>query len=117
MFDKKGIITIANNDVDEDTLMEAALDAGASDIQTQEDAFEVTTEPSDLEPVRGALEKVPFPILEAEVRRVPQNTVKLEKKGAESMLKLMDALEEQDDVQKVSANFDIDDQVMEELTG
>jgi transcriptional/translational regulatory protein YebC/TACO1 len=107
---------VKNEGVDEDTLMELALDAGAADIQEQEDAFEVQTESGDLEPVREALEKAGMPIMEAEVRRIPQNTVKLDRKGAESMMKLMMALEDQDDVQKVSANFDIDDQVMEELS-
>ncbi len=117
MFDRKGIIAVKADGIDEDAFMEIALEAGAADIQTQEDAFEVTTEPNDLEQVRGALEKSEMPILEAEVRRIPQNTVKLDRKGAESMMKLMDALEDQDDVQQVSANFDIDDAVLEELSG
>jgi YebC/PmpR family DNA-binding regulatory protein len=117
MFDKKGIITVKGDGIDEDSLMEVALDAGAVDIQTQEDAVEVTTEPGDLEQVRGALEKANLPIIEAEVRRIPQNTVKLDRKGAESMMKLMEAIEDHDDVQKISANFDIDDKVMEELSG
>jgi transcriptional/translational regulatory protein YebC/TACO1 len=63
------------------------------------------------------LEQAKFPILEAAVRRLPQNTVKLDRRGAESMLKLMEALEDHDDVQNVSANFDIDDTLMEELSG
>lgn len=117
MFDLKGVITLGKEGVDEDTMMEIALEAGASDIETQEDAFEVTTEPSDLEQVRQALETGSLPIMEAEVRRIPQNTVKLDRKQAESMMKLMDAIEEQDDVQKVSANFDIDDEILEELSG
>jgi len=116
MFDKKGIITIKADGVEEDALMEVALEAGAADIQTLEDAFEITTEPGDLEQVRGELEKANMPIMEADVRRIPQNTVKLDRKGAESMLKLMDALENQDDVQQVSANFDIDDAILEELS-
>lgn len=116
MFHAKGIITISRNGLNEDLVIEAALDAGAADVQTQEDAFEVTTEPSDLETVREALVKKSFSILEAEVRRIPQNTVKLDHKGAESMLKLMEALEDHDDVQKVSANFDIDDKILEELS-
>lgn len=116
MFDKKGIITVKSDGIEEDAIMEIALEAGATDIQTQEDAYEITTEPGDLEKVRGELEKAEMPILEADVRRIPQNTVKLDRKGAESMLKLMDALENQDDVQQVSANFDIDDAIMEELS-
>jgi len=116
MFHAKGIITVGRNGLEEDMVIEAALDAGAVDVQAQEDAFEITTEPSDLEMVRETLSKKSFAILEAEVRRVPQNTVKLDRKGAESMLKLMEALEEHDDVQKVSANFDIDDKILEELS-
>lgn len=117
MFDSKGIIAVSKDGTDEDTVMEIALDAGASDIETQEDAYEVITEPTDLEPVREALEKASMTIIEAEVRRIPQNTVKLDRKGAESMMKLIDFLEDHDDVQKVSANFDIDDDVLEELSG
>ena len=114
--DKKGIITITKEGVDEDNLMEAALDAGASDIENQEDAFEVISEPADLDNLRQTLETASFPIIEAEVRRIPQNTVKLDAKTAESFMKLLDALEELDDIQKISANFDIDDDVMEQLS-
>ena len=116
MFDKKGIITISRQGIDEDRLIEVALEAGATDVGNQEDAFEVTTEAGDLETVRETLEKAAFPIMEAEVRRIPQNTVKLDKKLAESMMKLMEAIEEQDDVQKVSGNFDIDDDILAELS-
>lgn len=116
MFEKKGVITVSKDNVDEDHLMEAALDAGAADIDAQEDAFEITAEPGDLEQVRENLEKASFNIMEAEIRRVPQNTVTLDRKGAESMMKLYDALDEHDDVQKVSANFDIDDAILEELS-
>jgi len=116
MFDKKGVITVNNDGIEEDALMEVALDAGATDIELQEDAFEVTTEPGHLDRVREALEQAQMPVIEAEVRRIPQNTVKLEQKDASTMLKLMEVLEEHDDVQKVSANFDIDDRLMEELS-
>ncbi len=116
MFDRKGIITINKEGTDEDTLMEVALEAGATDIQPQEDAFEVIMEPTDIETVREALQKGSFNILEAEVRRIPQNTVDLDRKGAESMMKLYEALDEHDDVQKISANFDIDDEILEELS-
>ena len=116
MFHTKGIITVNKNGLEEDAVIEAALEAGATDVQTMDDVFEVTTEPGDLEKIREVLEKKTFPILEAEVRRVPQNTVKLDRKSAESMLKLMEILEDHDDIQKVSANFDIDDNIMEELS-
>jgi YebC/PmpR family DNA-binding regulatory protein len=117
MFDRKGIIMVKAEGVDEDAVMEIALEAGATDIQSQGDAYEVTTESGDLDRVREAMEKAELPIMEAEVRRVPQNTVKLDRKAAESMMKLMEALDDQDDVQQVSANFDIDDEIMEELSG
>jgi len=116
MFDKRGVITVNANGVNEDFLMEIALDAGATDVQNQEDVFEITSEPGDMEKVREALVKANLQVLEAEVRRIPQNTVKLDRKGAESMLKLMEALEDHDDVQNVSANFDIDDKIIEELS-
>jgi len=116
MFDKRGIITVNATGVNEDSLIEIALDAGATDVQNQEDVFEITSEPGDMERVREALVKANLQIMEAEVRRIPQNTVKLDRKGAESMLKLMEALEDHDDVQNVSANFDIDDKIIEELS-
>jgi YebC/PmpR family DNA-binding regulatory protein len=116
MFEKKGVITVSKDNADEDHLMDVALDAGAADIDAQEDAFEITAEPGNLEQVRENLEKASFNIMEAEIRRVPQNTVTLDRKGAESMMKLYDALDEHDDVQKVSANFDIDDSILEELS-
>ncbi len=116
MFDTKGVIALEREGVDEDALMEIALEAGASDIESQEDAIEVYTEPNDLESVRETLVKASYTVLEAEVRRIPQNTIKLEGKSAETMMKLYDALEDQDDVQKLSANFDIDDKLLEELS-
>ena len=115
MFDTKGIITVEKQATDEDALMEAALDAGADDVEAQEDAFEITTEPGSLEPVRAALENGGYNIVNAEVQRIPQNTVKLDRKGAEQMLRLYEMLDSSDDVQKVSANFEIDDDLLEEL--
>ncbi|MEZ5359516.1 MAG: YebC/PmpR family DNA-binding transcriptional regulator [Candidatus Zixiibacteriota bacterium] len=117
MFDTKGVITVSKEGVDEDTLMEAALEAGASDLDGQDDAFEIVTEPSDLEPVRSTLESAGYPLMEAEVRRIPQNTVKVDAKQAESLMKLLDAIEDQDDVQRVSSNADIDDEILEQLSG
>jgi YebC/PmpR family DNA-binding regulatory protein len=116
MFDKKGVITVSNENVEEDDLIEASLEAGAADVQEQEDAYEVYTEANDLNAVRQALEDKSYPIISAEFRMIPQNTIKLDEKGASSMLKLMEALDENDDVQRVSANFDIDDELMEQLS-
>lgn len=115
MFNKKGLIVIDSDKVDEDKLMEIALNAGAEDMQRNEDVFEITTLPEDLESVREAIEKEGIEISLAEVSRIPQTTVKLEGKHAEQMLKLMEKLEDHDDVQNVFANFDIPDEVMENI--
>ena len=120
MFDLKGHIVVDGADadgnaVDEDELMEAALEAGAEDLKADEDCFEVFSEPNDFEGVRAALEEAGFPIAEAEIAKIPQNTIKLEGRPAETMIKLMDALEDSDDIQKVWANFDIDDSVLESM--
>ena len=115
MFNKKGLIVIDSDKVDEDKLMEIALNAGAEDMQKNEDVFEITTLPEDLESVREAIEKEGIEISLAEVSRIPQTTVKLEGKHAEQMLKLMEKLEDHDDVQNVFANFDIPDEVMENI--
>ena len=115
MFNKKGLIVIDSDKVDEDKLMEIALNAGAEDMQKNEDVFEITTLPEDLESVREAVEKEGIEISLAEVSRIPQTTIKLEGKHAEQMLKLMEKLEDHDDVQNVFANFDIPDEVMENI--
>jgi len=117
MFDKKGIITIPANVVDEDTLMEIALEAGASDVVNQGDIYEVVTAPNDVDKVRLVIEKKSIPVTSAESTMIPQNTVRLDEKQAETMLKLYETLEEHDDVQKVYANFDIDEKIMNKLAG
>ena len=117
MFDNTGIITVEESVCDEDTLMEIIIDAGASDMSKQGDVFEIITPPADLEQVKSAIETKSIPIASAEITMIPQNTVKLNEKQAASMLKLYEALEEHDDVQKVYANFDIDDSIMEKLLG
>lgn len=117
MFEKKGVITVPTNVVDEDTLMEIALDAGALDLSNQGDIYELATPANDLERVRTALEKKSIPVQSAETTMIPQNTIKLDERQAETMLKLYEALEEHDDVQKVYANFDIDESLMNKLAG
>lgn len=117
MFDNNGIITVETSVCDEDTLMEIIIDAGASDMTKQGDVFEILTPPADLEQVKSAIEAKSIPIASAEVTMIPQNTVKLNEKQAGTMIKLYEALEEHDDVQKVYANFDIDDTIMEKLLG
>ena len=108
MFERKGQILINAFGVDEDAAMEAALDAGAEDLRREEDQYIVTTLPNDFHAVRSALEGKGLKIEEAEIAMLPKNTVKVEGKDAESVLKLVEALEDLDDVQKVWANFDID---------
>jgi len=115
MFAKKGIILVDASAADEDTLTEIAIEAGAEDLVNNGDSFTVTTEPGDLDAVRSALEEKGVKVESAEISMVPNTTVKLEGKDAEHLLKLVGALEEQDDVQSVSANFDIADEVIEKI--
>jgi len=116
VFEKKGLISIDKAGVDEDRLMEAALDAGALDIKDSGKEFDVTTSPASFESVKKKLEESGFKSTYAEVTMVPQTTVRITGKEAEQMLKLMEGLEDLDDVQKVYANFDITDEEMERLS-
>jgi YebC/PmpR family DNA-binding regulatory protein len=115
MFEKRGIVSVEKNNVDEDVLMGTALDAGALDVMDEGSTFDVITEPPGFEAVREALEKKGFAIVEASVTMLPKNSVAVTGKDAERMLRLMDALEDNEDVQNVYANFDIPEEVMEEL--
>jgi YebC/PmpR family DNA-binding regulatory protein len=108
MFEKKGQILIDGAGRDEDTLMEAVLDAGGEDLRREDDQYVITTAPGDFHAVRSTLQSKGLPIAEAELAMVPKTMVKVEGKEAESLLKLIESLEELDDVQKVWANFDID---------
>lgn len=114
MFTKHGILTF-DKAVEEEVLMEAALEAGAEDIRDEEDTFSVITNPAAFEPVKQACEAKGLKYLEATLSMVPQNTVRLDHSSATKMLKLMDSLEDHDDVQNVYANFDIDAKTMEEV--
>jgi YebC/PmpR family DNA-binding regulatory protein len=116
MFEKKGLILIDKNGTDEDRLIEVALDAGALDVKDTGKEFEVTTNPTNFEGVKKAIEEAGFKYNYAEVTMVPQTTVRLTGKEAEQMLKLMEGLEDSDDIQKVYANFDIADEEMERLS-
>ncbi|MBU7007857.1 YebC/PmpR family DNA-binding transcriptional regulator [Phosphitispora fastidiosa] len=115
MFDKKGLIMIDKEDLkaDPDDVMMTALEAGAEDMKDEGDSIEVTCAPEEFEAVETALREAGFPVTVAEITMVPQTTVALEGSEAEKMLKLMDALEDHDDVQNVYSNFDIDDEMME----
>jgi YebC/PmpR family DNA-binding regulatory protein len=107
MFDKKGYIAIERSAVDEDALMEAALEAGAEDIREDDSNYEVITEPGDFEAIKEAIDEASFPYIDAEVTMLPQNTTNLAGKEAEQMVRLMESLEDCDDVQKVYTNADI----------
>ena len=114
-FHKKGLLAVDKSKSDEDSLLSVALDAGAEDVKVGEKSFEVITNPHDFESVKKALADAKIDASLAEITYIPQNTIKLEEKGAEQMLKLMEILDEHDDVQKVHANFDIPDDVMEKV--
>ncbi len=115
MFDKKGYIAVENKTVEEDALMEAALDAGAEDIREDDSNFEVITAPEDFEAVKTAIDSASIPYIVAEVTMLPQSTTFLKGKEAEQMVKLMDALEDCDDVQKVYTNADIPEEIVNSL--
>jgi YebC/PmpR family DNA-binding regulatory protein len=115
MFDKKGLIVFEKHTLDEETLMEALLEVGAEDMRDEESTYEVITAPEDFEAVKKALDQKNLKYFLAEITMVPKSTVKLEDKEAEQMLRLMDSLEDSDDVQKVYANFDISDKTLEEI--
>jgi YebC/PmpR family DNA-binding regulatory protein len=114
-FHKKGVFTIEKERVDEDTLLSLVLDAGAEDVKVGEKSFEIITDPHEFEAVKKALADAKIEVALAEVTSIPQNTIKLEEKAAEQMLKLMEVLDEHEDVQKIHANFDISDEVMEKV--
>lgn len=115
MFDKKGYINVEKKAVDEDTLMETAIEAGAEDVKDDGDNFEVITAPEDFESVRQAIEGASVPYVEAEITMLPQTTVNLEGKDAEQMVRMMEAFDDCEDVQKVYTNADIPDEVMNSM--
>ncbi len=116
MFERKGIILVDADKISEDALLDKALEAGATDMRRAEKAFEITTAPAQMDAVREALAKAGAPILEAQVTYVPQSTVRAEGKDATSVIKLIEALEDLDDVQSVYANYDIPDEVLEAIS-
>ncbi len=108
MFDRKGQIYIPANGRTEDAVMEAVLEAGAEDFVAEDDQFVVTTAPSELHAVKQGLEKAGLAATEAELAWIPKTTVKVEGSAADALIKLLEQIEDLDDVQKVDANFDID---------
>ena len=112
MFEQKGLITVKTEAKSEDELMELAIDAGGDDLQTVDEHFEITTAVENFEAVRKALEDAGVAMELAEITRIPQNTVSIDEKKGKALLKLMDILDDHDDIQKAYSNFDISDEVM-----
>lgn len=114
IFDKKGYILIEKNKADEDTLIAVALDAGAEDMKNdpKEDNYEIITAPENLNKVKSAIEASGIPVSLAEVTMLPKSYVTLDEKNAEQMIKLIEMLEDHDDIQNVYTNFDIPDEVL-----
>ena len=117
MFSKKGDIVVPKSAAKEDDLMGIVLDAGADDLRDDGDNWEVLTSPSAYEAVLEAVKKAGIAPASASVAMIPQNYIKLEGQAASTMIRLMEALEDQDDVQNVHSNFDIDQKVLEEVAG
>lgn len=117
MFDRKGLLLIEQGAIDEDKLMELAIEAGAEDVVEEDDVFQVVTDPDDFPAVREAIENKGIDFIEASISMVPKNVVPVEDEStAKSLMKLLDNLEDNDDVQNVHANFDIPDEIMESIS-
>ncbi len=115
IFEQKGFITVKKEEKGEDELFEAALEAGAEDMKTVGDHYEITTSVENFETVRKSLEEQNVKMDVAELTRLPQNTVPIEEKHSKQLLRLMESLDDHDDVQKVYSNFDISDEVLAAL--
>lgn len=113
MFSRKGRITVEKSKVGEEKLMNLVLEAGAEDLRTENEDYEIIIPPQEFETVRKKMEDEKIQTISAEVTSIPQSTIRLEDKEAEQMIRLMEALEDHDDVQAVHANFDIPDEVLE----
>ena len=116
-FERRGSIVVDGSKHDEDDVMAAAIDAGAEDVVQDGESFQVLTEPADFATVRDALTAAGIEFQSADLTMIPKNTVKLEENDARKTMKIMDSLEDSDDVQEVYANFDIPEDVLEALAG
>jgi YebC/PmpR family DNA-binding regulatory protein len=116
LFDKKGVVVVDAERYSEDDLM-VAIDAGAEDIGVDDDVFEIVSEPAELTAVRAALEEAGIELESAEVVQQPKTRVEVDEAQATKLLRLIDALEDQDDVDEVHANFDVDAEVLERVAG
>lgn len=115
MFDKKGYIAIEKKVVDEDSLMETSIEAGAEDVREDNGSFEIITEPDDFESVKTAIDKAAIVYIDAEITMLPQSTTNLDGKQALQMVKLMEALDDCEDVQKVYTNADIPEEIVNNM--
>ncbi len=113
MFDKKALITVDKTQIKEERLMDVALDGGAEDVREEDGHFEIIAQPEDLEKLSERLDREKIPMVTAQIAMIPKNTVALDAKHAAQALKLADELEDHDDVQTVSASFDIPDEFIE----
>ena len=116
MFTKRGYILVPASDLDEETVMNAAIEAGAEDFEAQEDQYEILTEPESFHAVLGELKEKGIEPETAQLSMIPQNYVKLEGKPAQQMIKLMDVLDDHEDVQNVYANFDIEESELADVS-
>lgn len=116
MFDKKGLITIERNQIEEERLMDVVLDAGAEDVRDEGEIFEVVTPPEDFEKVKERLDQEKIAVSSAQVTLVPKNTVDVDAKNVEQILKLSEELEDHDDVQNVAANFNVPTELMDKAS-
>jgi YebC/PmpR family DNA-binding regulatory protein len=118
LFERKGILFVRGEGVDEDELLSACLESGAEDLVKEEEGFTVMTKPSVLSDVREKLQVLGYTVEKSELDMIPKNHVKVEsREDAARILRFMDALEDHDDVQNVYSNFDIDDEMIEEIAG
>ena len=115
MFEKKGLITVPSEGLDEEEILMVVMDAGAEDLKSEESFFEIISSTEDLEKIKATLESSGIKYDSANLTMYPKNTIKLEGKDAETLLKILDALEDLDDVQNVYSNFDIDISVLESM--
>jgi YebC/PmpR family DNA-binding regulatory protein len=116
MFDRKGYFVVEKSTIDEEKLLEIALGAGADDMREDGSNYEILTAPENFDSVRSALESAKITTAAAEISMMPQNYIKLEGKSAQTMMNLMEALEDHEDIQNVWANFDIDESEIKEAS-
>ncbi len=114
MFSRKGLITVAKDAIDEDTLLTMVIESGAEDMKTEGDIYEIVIDPGNFEAVKNALSDKKIPLSSSEITMLPSNHIKLNGQEAKQVLSLMDLLQSNDDVQQVYANFDIPDEIIEQ---